>query len=80
MKPLDKEEKAREFGDLLFVLVNIARRLDIDLETSLSGANKRFFERFSCMEQLCRERGVSFESLSFAEKNVLWEEAKKKTG
>jgi tetrapyrrole methylase family protein/MazG family protein len=74
-----KEEKAREFGDLLFVLVNIARRLDIDLETSLSGANKRFFERFSCMEQLCRKRGVSFASLSFAEKNVLWEEAKKKT-
>ncbi len=73
-----KEEKAREFGDLLFVLVNIARRLDIDLETSLSGANKRFFERFSYMEQLCRERGVSFAALSFAEKNLLWEEAKKK--
>lgn len=76
----DKEEKAREFGDLLFVLVNIARRLDIDMETSLSGANQRFYNRFTCMEQLCRQRGVTFGDLSFDQQNALWEEAKRKVG
>lgn len=76
----DKEERAREFGDLLFVLVNIARRQDIDLEASLSGANQRFYNRFACMEQLCRQRGISFGDLSFDEQNTLWEEAKSLQG
>ena len=76
IKASNKEEKAREFGDLLFVLVNIARRQGIDLETSLSGANQRFYNRFACMEQLCHQRGISFGDLSFDEQNTLWEEAK----
>jgi tetrapyrrole methylase family protein/MazG family protein len=80
IKASDKDEKAREFGDLLFVLVNIARRLDIDLETALSGANQRFYDRFACMEQLCRQRGVTFGDLSFDQQNALWEEAKRKVG
>jgi tetrapyrrole methylase family protein/MazG family protein len=80
IKASNKEEKAREFGDLLFVLVNIARRQGIDLETSLSGANQRFYNRFACMEQLCHQRGISFGDLSFDEQNTLWEEAKKKVG
>jgi tetrapyrrole methylase family protein/MazG family protein len=80
MEAGDKEEKAREFGDLLFVLVNIARRQDVDLETALGGANRRFYNRFACMEQLCRQRGVSFADLSFAGQNDLWAEAKKKVG
>lgn len=80
MNAPDKEEKAREFGDLLFVLVNITRRLDIDLETALSGANRRFYNRFTCMEQLCRQRGVTFADLSFDQQNALWEEAKERTG
>jgi tetrapyrrole methylase family protein/MazG family protein len=80
MEATDREEKACEFGDLLFVLVNMARRLDIDPEASLSGANRRFYKRFTCMEQLCRERGVSFKDLSFGQQNDLWEEAKKKVG
>jgi len=80
VKAPDKEEKAREFGDLLFVLVNIARRLDIDSESVLRAANRRFCSRFACMEQLCRQRGVSFCDLSFDAQNALWEEAKKKVG
>ena len=74
----DQQKMAEEFGDLLFALANVARRLNIDLETALRSANKRFYQRFSCMEQLCRKRGVSFASLSFDEKNALWEEAKQK--
>jgi tetrapyrrole methylase family protein / MazG family protein len=73
------EEKAAEFGDLLFTLVNVARRLGIDSEAALRGANARFFRRFACMEKLARERGLKFGELSFDEQNALWEEAKAET-
>ena len=75
-----KEEQASEFGDLLFTLVNVARRLGIDSEASLREANKRFYRRFTHMEDLCRQRGVDIGDLSFDEQNALWEEAKKAVG
>jgi tetrapyrrole methylase family protein / MazG family protein len=74
------EQKSGEFGDILFTLVNIARRMDIDSENALREANGKFFRRFSKMEELCRERGLTFAKLTFEEQNVLWEEAKRKTG
>jgi tetrapyrrole methylase family protein/MazG family protein len=73
-----RERKGQEFGDLLFTLANIARRLGVDLESALREANRRFYHRFSCMEELCRQRGLNFGELSFDEQNALWEEAKKK--
>jgi len=73
-----QERKAQEFGDLLFTLANIARRLEIDLEGALRQANQRFYRRFSYMEEVCRQRGLNFGELSFDEQNTLWEEAKKK--
>ena len=72
-----QEERAKEFGDLLFTLANIARRMDIDLEAALREANQRFYRRFTGMEELCRRRGLNFGALSFDEQNALWEEAKK---
>jgi len=74
----NEEQKAQEFGDLLFTLANIARRLGIDLEAALREANRRFYCRFTYMEEVCRQRGVNIGDLSFAEQNALWEEAKKK--
>jgi tetrapyrrole methylase family protein/MazG family protein len=71
------EERAQEFGDLLFTLVNLARWQGIDSEAALREANRRFFRRFKYMEELCRQRGLAFNELSFAEQNALWEEAKK---
>jgi len=73
-----EEQKAAEFGDLLFTLANIARRLGIDLEAALREANRRFYKRFAYMEEVCRKRGLNFGDLSFDEQNALWEEAKKK--
>jgi len=73
-----QERKAQEFGDLLFTLANIARRLGIDLEAALREANQRFYRRFSYMEGVCRQRGLNLGELSFDEQNALWEEAKKK--
>jgi len=73
-----QEQRALEFGDLLFTLANIARRMGIDLEATLREANRRFYRRFTCMEELCHQRGLNFAELSFADQNTLWEEAKKK--
>jgi tetrapyrrole methylase family protein/MazG family protein len=70
--------RAEEFGDLLFTLVNVARREGIDSEAALREANERFVRRFQYMEDVCRQRGLTFANLSFGEQNQLWEEAKKK--
>lgn len=71
------EQKIDEFGDILFTLVNVARRMGVDPETSLRQANRKFFRRFSYMEELCRERGITIGQLSFDQQNELWKEAKK---
>ncbi len=71
-------EKAREFGDLLFTLVNYARWEGMDAESALREANRKFYRRFIYMEKLCHERGLNFEKLTFDEQNALWEEAKQK--
>jgi tetrapyrrole methylase family protein/MazG family protein len=72
-----REEKAREFGDLLFTLVNFARWQGIDAEAALREANDKFYKRFTRMEALCRERGLVFNELSFEEMDALWEDAKR---
>ena len=78
LKQADSQEhRAQEFGDLLFTLVNIARRLGVDSEAALREANRRFRRRFAYMEEVCRQRGLNFGELSFEEQNALWEEAKR---
>jgi tetrapyrrole methylase family protein/MazG family protein len=74
---ISQEERDEEFGDLFFTLVNVARRMGIDPESSLRRANRKFYQRFSQMEKLCRERNLTLGRLSFEEQNSLWEEAKK---
>ena len=69
-------ERAAEFGDLLFSLVNIARWEGIDAEEALAGANRKFRRRWSRVEELARERGLEAGSLGDALLNELWERAK----
>jgi len=71
-------QKVHEFGDLIFVLTNVARWLNIDPELSLRQANDRFYHRFKYMEQVCTQKGIQLKDLSFDEQNELWEEAKGK--
>jgi tetrapyrrole methylase family protein / MazG family protein len=76
----DHQHKVMEFGDLLFTLVCIARRMDIDAEASLRGCNERFYKRFSYMEKACSERGLLLANMSLKEQNALWDEAKREMG
>jgi tetrapyrrole methylase family protein/MazG family protein len=73
----DRAERVREFGDLLFSLVNAGRWLDVDSEEALRLANERFCQRFSHMEEDCRQRGLVLSSLTLEEMDELWEDAKR---
>ena len=70
------KEREEELGDLLFSVVNLARWLSVDAESALRGACQQFIQRFSGMEELCRERGLDLSELSLAEQDELWEEVK----
>ncbi|MFY9271291.1 MAG: nucleoside triphosphate pyrophosphohydrolase [Candidatus Manganitrophaceae bacterium] len=66
-----------ELGDLLFAVVNAGRFLNVNAEDALRGTIRRFTDRFQAMETETARRGVSFESLSLEEMDLLWEEAKR---
>jgi tetrapyrrole methylase family protein/MazG family protein len=72
-----QQHKVHEFGDLMFVLTNVARWLNIDPELSLRQTNERFYNRFKYMEKVCDKRGIQLGNLSFDQQNELWEQAKK---
>ena len=69
-----------EIGDLLFVMVNVARFLKIDSESALKRANRKFKMRFQHMEAELAKLGKSLEETSLAEMEVLWQHAKVETG
>ena len=65
-----------EFGDMMFVMANLARRLDIDPENALRGANAKFMRRFSHIERRLADAGETLERATLAEMEALWIEAK----
>ncbi len=72
----DKEHAAEELGDLLFSLVGLARRMEVNAEDVLRAANTKFRRRFEGMEARVRAQGRPFESLSREELTALWGEVK----
>jgi len=69
-------EWAEEFGDLLFVLVNVARRHGIESEAALRAANDKFRRRFRSVERQAAEQGIALRDLDFAALDELWHAAK----
>jgi nucleoside triphosphate diphosphatase len=65
-----------EFGDLLFVMANVARHLEIDPEAALRAANQKFTRRFHHIETRLAEQGSSPVQSDLAEMDALWDEAK----
>ena len=70
------EARAMEFGDMLFALVNVARREGIDAEAALAASNAKFRRRWSAMERMAAADGREIESYSTEDLNVLWNRAK----
>jgi MazG family protein len=72
----DQRHTAEEFGDLLFVMANVARHMDIDPEDALRGANHKFTRRFQRIEALLAQRGRTPDQSDLAEMDKLWDQAK----
>lgn len=73
----DPEAVYREFGDLLFALVNVARYMKVDPELALRDATHRFVARFREMERMAREAGGPLGQMSLEAMDELWERAKR---
>ncbi len=69
-------ERAEEFGDLLMVLVNVARKEGIEAEAALRSANDKFRRRFRSVERQAADRGAALRDLDFAALDELWDAAK----
>jgi MazG family protein len=65
-----------EIGDLLFAVVNLARKTGVDPGAALEGANAKFTRRFAALEKLAAERGIEVGRASAEELDRLWEEVK----
>lgn len=70
-------ERELEFGDLLFALVNVARKEGIDAESALRASTAKFRERWAAMENAAYEGGVALESLTTEQLNSLWDKVKR---
>jgi ATP diphosphatase len=72
----DPTAAAEEIGDLLFAVVNYARKLNIDPESALRATNEKFRRRFRSIEHVLSQRGKSPKQSNLAEMDALWNEAK----
>ncbi len=66
-----------EFGDVLFALVNLGRKLGVDSELALMRSNRKFAARFRLMEQLAAERGRDLAGMPLTEMEGLYRQAKR---
>ena len=73
----DRLKAQDELGDLLFVCANLARKLDIDPEQALHGANAKFTRRFRHIETRLAATGVALETAGLDAMEALWDEAKR---
>lgn len=71
------ENIREEIGDLLFTLVNLCRFVKVNADEALRQANRKFAERFVCMEQKLAAAGKTPQQASLAEMDALWDECKK---
>ena len=73
---LTQAEVEEEFGDLLFVVANLARHLDIDPEAALRGTNAKFLRRFAAVEDALAGRNKTPADSDLAEMDALWDQVK----
>jgi len=76
LKSAPADKRLEEFGDLLFVVANLARHLGLDPEAALRTANAKFESRFRYIEQKLGEKGKKPSESDLAEMDGLWNEAK----
>lgn len=70
------EDVEVEFGDMLFALVNVGRRMGVNTENALRKSCMKFRDRWAFMEKAAQEEGVDLEDLTQDEQEALWQRAK----
>lgn len=75
---LDKDKMEKEFGDVLFSLINAARLYKINPDNALEHTNQKFIRRFNYLESQTLKKGLNLKDMSLAEMDVIWDEAKKR--
>jgi MazG family protein len=73
-----RDKLEEEIGDLLFAVVNLARKLSVEPRRALERANAKFTRRFEQVEALAGERGLEMGRASLEELDRLWDEVKKR--
>lgn len=73
----DDKNAEEEIGDLMFVLVNLSKRLNINPEDALQKANNKFIERFNYIEEKVTKNGAEVKDKTLEELDTIWDEAKK---
>lgn len=76
-EPAGSEARELEFGDMLFALVNVARREGVDAESALRASTAKFRARWAAMEELAYEQGRPIEAFSTEDLNELWGRVKR---
>ncbi len=77
IKSGDRAKIEEEYGDLLFVMANLARHLKIDPESALRGANRKFTRRFHAIEAVLAKDGRTPKQSTLEEMDGLWDQAKR---
>jgi tetrapyrrole methylase family protein/MazG family protein/ATP diphosphatase len=72
----DLDKARQEMGDVLFVVANLARTLEVDPEDALRFTNAKFVRRFQYVEKVLAGRGRTPDQSDLAEMDALWDEAK----
>ena len=73
----DERLMMKEFGDVLFALVNVGRHYKIEPEEALTSTNKKFYDRFTYIEKMAVENQKELQDMSLEEMDGYWNEAKK---
>jgi XTP/dITP diphosphohydrolase len=76
----DKEKSTHELGDFLFSVINAARLYKLNPDTALEHTNQKFTRRFNYIEEHSIKAGKPLTEMTLAEKDELWNEAKKEEG
>jgi len=72
----DQNQIDAEYGDVLFTILNLARKLEIDPQVALGRTNLKFRQRFSFIEKELHKKGKQLDESSLAEMETLWQQAK----
>jgi XTP/dITP diphosphohydrolase len=76
IKEGNKENTEKEFGDVLFSMINYARFIGVNAENALEKTNKKFINRFQYLEKQAKKKGKELSDMSLSEMDVYWEKSK----